>query len=144
MIRFVHTPPPVDETAIFENPFHPNLQHSRSEKVEFFKDPQLVAAWMYEDDVLVGEMYGLPDEEDADCLYCHSSSVLGMGKGRGTLLKAHWLGLAKGLGFKRVAGHARPGASQALNRKFGAQFIEECPDWYETGETYGYYILELE
>ena len=38
----------------------------------------------------------------------------------GIILKAHWLGLAADKGFENIYSCARPGASQALNVRFGA------------------------
>jgi hypothetical protein len=78
-------------------------------------------------------------------LYCFSNTVLPafQKRGLGDVLKSHWLGLAAGQGFRAVYGHARPGASQGLNAKFGGQFLGDFPDWYGTGETYRLYRLGL-
>jgi hypothetical protein len=36
----------------------------------------------------------------------------------------------------KFEGHARPGGSQGLNAKFGAEFLDAFPDWFGTGEEY--------
>jgi len=109
---------------------------------------------------LVGESFGvsiieckepieglavLDEYERKTGVYCYSNTILPpfQGKGLGKILKAHWLGIAVGNGFRVVYGHARPGASQALNAKFGATFVRSFPNWYETGEEYRMYKLRL-
>jgi len=115
---------------------------------------------MFVDGELAGESYGVPlsscdesieglanitDIEQKAGIYCYSNTILPSFQKRhmGTILKAHWLGLAVGTGFDTVYGHARPGGSQALNAKFGAVFLESFPDWYGTGEEYRLYRLAL-
>lgn len=142
MIRFQYKVPPISLIMGFEKPYPEPLQFTLEEKTEFLSDASLVGVWMWVDENLVGETYGLPNV--AGIVYCYSNTVLETGKGWGTLIKAHWLGLVKGSGYWRVEGHARPGASQALNVKFGAVLDEECPDWYGTGETYRHYTLVLD
>jgi hypothetical protein len=45
--------------------------------------------------------------------------------------------------FKRIFGHARPGPSQELNKKFGAKMGKTYKDWFGTGEDYRIYVLPL-
>jgi hypothetical protein len=76
---------------------------------------------------------------------CFSNTILPafQKQGYGSILKAHWLGVAAAKGFEVVYGHARLGASQALNAKFGAFFLENLPDWFGSGENYKSYRLVL-
>jgi hypothetical protein len=119
--------------------------------------------WMYIDQELVGETYGIPlattitgfndlpglvdltDQEKKSAIYCYSNTILPsfQHQGLGAILKAHWLGLAVGQGFGTVYGHARPGGSQALNAKFGAAFLDSFPNWGGCGEEYKMYRLRL-
>lgn len=158
-IRFDYAVP-LEETMDFEAVYHPGLQLDLEQKREVWETPGAFFVWMYVDGVLAGESYGIPltsssdliedllllpknEKEKAVC--CFSNTILPafQGKGYGSILKAHWLGLAVGRGFDVVYGHARPGGSQALNAKFGAVFFEDLPDWSGSGEDYKKYRLEL-
>lgn len=150
VIRFQHQPPDINLTMGFEAPYHPNLQYDEDEKGAMLSLPGLIGVWMSLDGELVGETYGLPGpftEDmivcDDETVYCYSNTVLRPSLGLGSTIKAHWLGVVVGRGFRRVIGHARPGASQALNVKFGAVLGASWPNWYGTGETYRQYELTL-
>ena len=143
---------PIARTMAFEREHHPNLRLSLREKRETLK--RAVAIWMLEDRKLVGEAYGLPldgkDEmpgcpKDPQSIYCYSTTILGRykGQGYGAILKAAFVGRVS-RDFRRIYGHARPGASQGLNRKFGARFGKTFKNWFGTGEDYRVYMLELE
>jgi len=81
---------------------------------------------------LGGETYGIPldgfDEIPVGCsrdprsIYCYSTTILGryQRRGYGRILKAAFIGRVA-RDFYRIYGHARPGASQALNQSFGAR-----------------------
>ena len=136
----------------FEEEYHENLRLTLEDKMYLLE--RAITIWMFDGEELVGETYGisLGDDEDehpgcpADptAIYCYSNTILGKykGKGYGTILKAAFIGRVS-RDFKRIYGHARPGASQALNRKFGAQFLQTHEDWFGTGESYGLYVLRL-
>jgi hypothetical protein len=151
---------PLEQTMAFEAVYHEALQLDLSEKRRFWDLRGSIFVWMYLDGNLVGESYGFPitsscerikglpeltDREKKAGIYCYSNTVLPsfQRRGLGTILKAHWLGLAVGKGFDIVYGHARPGASQALNCKFGAVFLDCFPDWSGSGEEYRMYRLAL-
>lgn len=151
---------PLQQTMAFEAVYHEALQLDLSEKGQFWDLPGSIFVWMYVDGHLAGESYGfpiasprepikglseLPDSGKNAGIYCYSNTVLPLfqKQGLGTILKAHWLGLAVGRGFQTVYGHARPGASQALNAKFGARFLDTFPDWSGSGEEYRMYRLAL-
>jgi GNAT superfamily N-acetyltransferase len=151
---------PLDQTMAFEAVYHENLQLDLAEKEEIREIPGSIFVWMFVDGELAGESYGSPlltydepiegltgltDSERRTAIYCYSNTILPAFQrhGLGSILKAHWLGLAAGKGFEIVYGHARPGGSQALNAKFGAIFLHGFPDWYETGEEYRLYRLAL-
>lgn len=151
---------PLESTMAFESLYPEALQLDLSEKTEMWDLPSSIFAWLFVDGELAGESYGIPlescdepiegltdltEEEKLTGVYCYSNTILpSFQKQRlGTVLKAHWLGLAAGKGFEIVYGHARPGGSQALNAKFGAIFLDGFPDWYGTGEEYKIYRLAL-
>lgn len=152
---------PLKETMAFESVYHPNLQYTYHEKQALRKVPRALFVWMFVDNELVGESYGIPmahlDEpieglsklskrhKEAG-IYCYSNTILPLfqKRGLGTVLKAHWLGLAAGSGFEVVLGHARLGGSQAVNAKFGAVFLHNFPDWAGTGEAYRLYEIVLD
>jgi hypothetical protein len=151
---------PLEQTMAFESVYHEALQLDLAEKKEMWDAPGSIFVWLSVDGELAGESYGIPlvscDEpiegltaltegEKEKGVYCYSNTILPpfQKQGFGTILKAHWLGLAAGKGFKIVYGHARRGGSQALNAKFGAVFLESFPDWYGTGEEYKGYSLAL-
>ncbi len=152
---------PLERTMEFESIYHPGLQLELSEKQEIWDTPGAFFVWMFVDGELAGESYGIPlnsssefiedllllpanEKEKAVC--CFSNTILPrfQRRGLGSILKAHWLGLAAGKGFDVVYGHARPGGSQALNAKFGAVFLEDLPNWFGSGEDYKKYRLVLD
>jgi len=151
---------PLEQTAAFESVYHEALRLDLSEKKKIWDAPGSIFAWLFVDGELAGESYGIPlescdepiggltgltEREEKTGIYCYSNTILPSFQKRrlGTILKAHWLGLAAGKGFSIVYGHARPGGSQALNAKFGAVFLNRFPDWYGTGEEYRMYRLAL-
>jgi len=135
----------------FEREYHPNLRLTLPEKRELLKSA--ITIWMLEDGKLVGETYGVPCSHqedmlgfrrDPDAVYCYSNTILGkyQGKGYGAILKAAFIGRVS-CDFKRIYGHARPGPSQALNKKFGAKMGKTYKNWFGTGEDYRVYVLQL-
>jgi GNAT superfamily N-acetyltransferase len=78
----------------------------------------------------------LADCEKRNAIHRYSNTVLPrfQNQGLGTILKAHWMGLAADKGFEVVYGFARSGASQALNIRFGAVFLSSFPNWDGSGE----------
>ena len=158
VIRFQYDVP-LEETMAFEAVYPQNLQMTLPAKRALLKTEGAIVVWMFVDEVLAGESYGIPmagyvdemedaalvQDDRAHALHCFSNTVLPafQRRGLGETLKSHWLGLAKGNGFRVIYGYARPGASQGLNAKFGAQFLGDFPDWYGTAETYRLYRLEL-
>lgn len=144
---------PIARTMAFELEHHPNLRFTLDEKRWLLKDA--ITIWMFDGKKLVGETYGVSlgtDKDmppgcprDPEAIYCYSNTILERykGKGYGTILKAAFIGHVSNK-FRTIYGHARPGASQALNRKFGAKFLRIYKNWYETGEDYRLYILELD
>jgi len=146
---------PLEETMDFEAVYPPSQRMTLPAKRSLLRTHGAVMVWMFVDGVLAGEAYGIPleihdmpgaelvQDDPAQALYCFSNTVLPafQRQGLGAVLKSHWLGLAAGRGFRVVYGHARPGASQGLNARFGAHFLGDFPDWYGTGETYRLYRL---
>ena len=63
-------------------------------------------------------------------------------KATAAFLKASFIGRVA-RDFRRIYGHARPGASQALNKSFGAHLGPVRKNWYGTGEDYRLYVLHL-
>jgi len=157
IIRFDYDVP-LEQTMEFDAVYPAGLQFELAEKRMIREAFGAIFVWMWVDAELVGESYGVPiadyeepiegladlsDAEKQNAIYCYSNTILPkfQRRGFGDVLKAHWLGLVVSKGFTTVYGHARPGASQALNAKFGAVFLGEFPDWYGTGETYKMYRL---
>jgi GNAT superfamily N-acetyltransferase len=149
----------LEETMGFEAVYPKQLGMTLGAKRNLLKTPGAVVVWMFVDGVLAGEAYGIPmegfveemqgaelvEDDPAQGLYCFSNTVLPAFQGRrlGEALKSRWLEMARERGFSVIYGHARPGASQGLNAKFGARFLGNFPDWYGTGETYRLYRLQL-
>jgi GNAT superfamily N-acetyltransferase len=151
---------PLEQTMGFESVYQGSLQLDIAEKTELWDAPRSIFVWLFVNGELAGESYGVPlanwdepieglsvltEHEKKGGIYCYSNTILPsfQKQGLGTILKAHWLGLAAGKGFDVVYGHARPGGSQVLNAKFGALFLDTFPDWYGTGEDYRLYCLTL-
>lgn len=151
---------PLERTIAFESVYPEALQLDVSEKKDLWDATGSIFVWLFLNGELAGESYGVPlsscgepieglrtvsDSERRSGIYCYSNTILPQfqKQGLGATLKAYWLGLAAGNGFEVVYGHARPGASQAVNAKFGAIFVGDFPDWYGTGETYKMYRLVL-
>jgi hypothetical protein len=151
---------PLEQTMDFEAVYPEPLQLDLSEKQEMWNAPGAIFVWMFVDGELAGESYGIPlanaddlveglDElaahEKRNAMHCYSNTILPAFQSRhlGKILKAHWLGLVAGKGFDTVYGHARNGASQALNASFGAVFLQSFADWYGTGEEFKLYRLAL-
>ncbi len=148
---------PLEQTMAFEAVYHAGEQLDLPAKTKIRDATGSIFAWMFVDGELAGETYGIPlassiagltdltDSEKKSGIHCYSNTVLPsfQKQGLGTILKAHWLGLAAARGFDAVYGYARPGASQQLNTKFGAVFLRGFPDWCGTGEEYKMYRLVL-
>lgn len=142
---------PIAKTMDFEKEYHPNLRLSLREKRKMLKDA--IVIWMFVDGELAGETFGMPLSkkdrmpgcpDDPEAIYCYSNTILRahQGRGYGSILKAAFIGRVS-RDFRRIYGHARPGASQALNVKFGARLGHTFANWYETGEDYRVYVLDL-
>lgn len=148
---------PLEQTMMFEAVYHEGEQLDLSKKKKLWDAPGSIFVWMFLDGDLAGETYGIPlassiegltdlsASGNASGIHCYSNTIIPcfQNQGLGTILKAHWLGLAAGKGFDTVYGYARPGASQALNAKFGAVFLNTFPNWCGTGEEYKMYRLVL-
>jgi GNAT superfamily N-acetyltransferase len=147
-------------TMVFDRLYHPNLQQTIAEKRDVLR--HAIAVWMYDAGrgILIGEAYGTPaDEADDDgegyedishyrrhkAMYVYSTTILPrfQGRGLGKILKAHHLGRIQQAGYRYVIGHARDGASVALNLGFGAKLLTRHPDWHGTGDLYRFYELAL-
>lgn len=136
-----------------------------SDKRDLVRGRDALAVWMYEPGRrrrLIGESYGTPvedvlaeedDEGKADlrrfegcrALYVYSTTILQRyeGQGFGKILKAYVLGRAFEAGYQWVVGHAKEGASVALNRFFGAKLLRRHVNWSDTGDAYRFYELKL-
>jgi len=156
---------PLRETLVFEDRYHPNLAMDLRDKRELLGEPGAVPVWMYEPGPPrrpIGETYGVPvpvvlaEEDDevkedlrpfakARALYVYSTTVLPEyeGRGFGQIIKAYLRGRARGAGYRWVVGHAKEGASVALNLRFGAKLGRRHPNWSDTGEPYRFYSLKL-
>jgi hypothetical protein len=144
---------PIERTMAFEREYHPNLRLQLPEKRELLLGKSAINIWMLVDGKLVGETYGVPSDareempgfpRDPEAIYCYSNTILSkyQGNGYGAILKAAFIGRVS-RDFKRIYGHARQGASQALNKKFGARLGKTYKNWFDTGEDYRVYVLEL-
>jgi hypothetical protein len=143
---------PIARTMAFEREYHPNLRFTLREKRQFLK--HAITIWMFDHGKLIGETYGFPldgrDEIPPGCprdphsIYCYSNTILKkyQHKGYGRILKAAFIGLVS-REFRRIYGHARPGASQALNKSFGARLGPTSKNWQGTGEDYRLYVFPL-
>ena len=148
---------PLEQTMAFEDVYHEAEQLHLSEKKKIWDAPGSIFVWMFVDGELAGETYGIPlassiaglsdltVSEKKSGIHCYSNTILPpfQKRGLGTILKAHWLGMAAAKGFENVYGYARPGGSQSLNARFGAVFIGDFPNWCGTGEAYKMYRLVL-
>ncbi len=143
---------PISRTMVFEKEYHKNLRFTLGEKRQLLR--HAVTIWMFGSGKLMGETYGLPLDgkeeipegcpKDRHSIYCYSTTILGKykGKGYGKILKAAFIGRVS-RDFTRIYGHARPGASQALNKFLGARLGRTYKNWYDTGEDYRLYVLPL-
>lgn len=155
----------LEDSLVFEKVYPENLQFDLASK-QGLKDEGTTFLYMVEGPTgkLIGEAYFLPldsmaewdaDEEQPEdglgpyynknVMYAFSTTILPeyQGKGYGKILKAHCLGLWKGMGYETVMGHARIGGSLNLQRSFGAKVVHLFLDWYKTGEDYYLYIQGL-
>jgi hypothetical protein len=144
---------PIERTMAFEKEYHPNLRLKLDEKRDLLLMRSAISIWMFDGSRLVGETYGVPwngkDDligfpRDPEAVYCYSNTILSkyQGKGYGAILKATFIGRVS-RDFKRIYGHARPGPSQELNKKFGAKMGKTYKNWFGTGEDYRIYVLPL-
>ena len=154
MIVTFTTRMPIAETMQFEATYEPSLQMDLEEKSSLVAES--LAAWMFVDGVLAGEIYGaqpallndtIPDTPKSDprMIYCYSTTLLPAFRRRGLskILVAYWNGLARGAGFTKVDGHATSPAMVAVRAFFGARFGPVHPNWYETNRTAHYYECDL-
>ncbi len=159
VIRFRYDVP-LAETMAFEAVYPEQLQMDLEDKQYLREMPGALFVWMYVDGEIAGETYGVPfDPRDEFIepilegkaevrergMHCYSNTILPKFQSRhlGMVLKSHWLGMAAGQGYKWVYGHARHGASQALNAKFGAEFLKSYENWFGTGEEYRLYRMRI-
>src|SRR5436853_331967 len=118
---------PVEETMFFEDAFPDVLALDLEDKREALKTA--IARWMYVNRLLVGETYGhrmkdvdepVPGVTDEDTrldsrwdpdrdLYVYTTGIADpfQGLGYAKILKAHFLGVLSGMGFRHVVGHSR-------------------------------------
>ena len=154
VIKFLYRENLID-TMVFDRQYDAGLTMTVEEKHSLFSK-WVIPVWLSIDGELAGETYGIPtmhlDDEiegvstkSAFEIYCYSNTVLPkfQWKGFGSILKAHWLGILKQMGALTVIGHARPGSSLAINKKFGADLGPVFDDWYGTGESYTFYRMTL-
>lgn len=152
MITFTRNVDLVD-TMQFEAIYHENLQPTIDEKRSMLDGA--FAVWMLIDGKLAGESYGsalesrdetvaLKHRLPGTAIYCYSNTILPefQNRGYGRILKAYWLGMIREW-YSYCFGHARPGGSQALNTRFGAEWLETVPNWCGTGEDYKLYRMAL-
>jgi len=155
----------LEDSLVFEKVYPENLQWDLNGKQEL-KDDGTEFLYMVDGDSgeLIGEAYFLPldtmkdwppDEEQLEdglepyyghnAMYAFSTTILPeyQGKGYGRLLKAYCLGLWKARGYDLAVGHARYGASLALQQSFGAEVVETFDNWFLTGETYYLYSQKI-
>ena len=140
--------------------FHRNLRMSLGEKRDVLQ--HALAVWMHDGKTLIGETYGTPIQaalEDSDeegyadllpyrkraVIYVYSTAIRSRWQGRGLskILKAYFLGRAAQAGHRIAVGHAKEGASCALNTFFGARLGARPPNWYGTGDAYRLYEMAL-
>ena len=78
-------------------------------------------------------------------IYVYSTAIIPTFRGQGLakVLKANFLGRAVASGFEVAIGHAKEGASLAVNEYFGATRSQKHVDWYGTGSAYWFYSLPL-
>ncbi len=156
---------PLQETMVFERRYHPELAMSLADKRDLLNERDALAVWMYVPGPrrrLIGESYGVPvqaalaDEEPegkADlrpfaksrAFYVYSTTILRQyeDRGLGAILKAYVLGRAFEAGYRWVVGHAKEGASVALNQRFGAEVRRRHAHWSGNGDPYQFYVLKL-
>lgn len=150
----------LEDSLLFEKVYQGKLQWDLEGKQEL-KDDGTIFLYMVDGTTgkLIGESYFLPldnmaewdvDEDQPEeglapyynknAIYAFSTTILPeyQGKGYGKLLKAHCLGVWKGMGYELAVGHARAGGSINLQLSFGAKIVGFFSNWYQTGE--GYYL----
>ena len=59
---------PLDQTMEFESVYHPGLQLDMEQKQEVWETPGAFFVWMYVDDKLAGESYGIPLTSSSDLI----------------------------------------------------------------------------
>jgi GNAT superfamily N-acetyltransferase len=156
---------PLRETMVFERRYHSELAMSLADKRDLLQERNVLAVWMYVPGRrrrLIGETYGVPvqvvlADEDPEgkadlqpfakrrAFYVFSTTILRRyeGKGLGAILKAYLLGRAFEGGHRWVVGHAKEGASVALNLRFGAKLGRRHANWYGSGQPFRFYALKL-
>jgi GNAT superfamily N-acetyltransferase len=140
--------------------FHPKLRMSLGDKRAVLRGA--LAVWMHDGRSLIGETYGVPiasalDDPDEEgygdllpfrrraAIYVYSTAIRPrwQGKGLGKVLKAYFLGRTTQAGYRVAVGHAKEGASSALNEAFGARLGARHANWFGTGEPYRFYEMAL-
>jgi len=134
---------PVTETMQFEHIFEPELWLDEDDKSSLLKS--CISAWMFIDDELAGEIYGvshadldedIPDVNpgDKDYIYLYSLALLPkfQGKGLSKILMAYWLGQV-GDKFKVIDAHCTSAGIIPVMRSFGAKFFGAHQNWFDSG-----------
>jgi hypothetical protein len=143
---------PVTKTMAFEAVFEPGLRLDLRYKRSIIKNG--IAAWMFVDDVLAGETYGIRprdlgeeiedvEKRDLDSIYCYSTTILPKFQGRGLakILKAYWLGMVAPI--STVVGHSTSPGMVKINELFGAKHTVKHANWYGTRREAWFYRIQL-
>jgi GNAT superfamily N-acetyltransferase len=151
----------VHETMAFEDIWEPELRVDEAEKANQLS--MCVSHYMFVDGKIAGEIYSMtmaelrddePDMPDifdakydnaAKVIYASSMAFLPefQGKGLAKALKAYHMGYLKALGYDLLIGHATHDGMDTVNDFFGARFLSEHENWYDTGRTARFYEIDL-
>jgi len=155
-----------------EEIFDPKLREEPETIKAFFDDPQAIVLVAEIGTNVVGCLYAAPIESNlflrglgptkeyktfsdflkrdsnfgkCNTMYESSLAVLSRyeGRGIGTALDRELARVAKDDGYKFITAHNAPDASLHIAEKLGWKKVEECKNWFGTGEDYCYMRLEL-
>jgi len=151
----------VHDTMVFEEIWEPELRVDEEEKGNQLS--MCVSHYMFVGGEIAGEIYSMtmpelrddePDMPDifdtkyddgSKVIYASSMALLPafQGKGLSKTLKAYHMGYLKALGYALLIGHATHDGMDNINEFFGAKFLAEHKNWYDTGRTARFYEIDL-
>ncbi len=151
----------IQQLMKLENEYHPNLREKEFDKYKRIFSKDVLEVVVLKEGKIIADRIGVSINETKDflpeflenyneyvdrkILYVWSFTVKPefQGQNIGFKLASSFTNLAKRLGYEKILGAAKEGASIHINEKLGAKIIKPLENWADTGTTHYLYELNL-